>query len=374
MQRIKVPRPEDAQGLRHVRTEAAALAQEMEMLNAGSQEFLEKLTKLAELQTALAPAAHSVEAQAEAYARLASASQQAADSVGVAAQAQTASAEARLANDARLAEAHLAMQQTTGEAVVQASLANAQRQMAALDELAQRQTAQADHERALNHTRLDLSRAAQQAFQDMNAAFGRGNQDFAGAQRALFAFSKALAVRDVIVATQREIATVGATYAAAPPVAAALTAKAIASGALRVATIVGQALPQLAGGGVLHGPRHAQGGIRLLDRRTGTPLAEAEGGEVVLTRRVSQHPLLLDLASRINQLAGGVRLNPATAPRQMAAGGVVPAAQTAQTTAAVGADVIRALEALAQRPVVVSVAEINAVQNRVQVLESATAL
>lgn len=377
MKRIRVPTPDDAQALRTLRAEAESLEASLNRLNATSQQFMDTLAQLAEVQQALAAATQPLEAQAQALHTLAAAAQAAAQQATAATTQATAAAQQHTQAAELLAQQRLATEQTTGEAVVQASLQNAQRQMQALDELAARQQQQVDHERALNEARLDLSRAAQAAFADLNAAFGKGNQDFAAAQRALFAFSKALAVRDVVVATQREVAAVSAAYAAAPPVAAALTAKAIASGALRVATIVGQALPQLSGGGVLRGPTHAQGGIALVNRHTQQPLAEAEGGEVVLTRGVSRHPLLLALASHINQLAGGVRLQAHPQAVRLATGGVVPApASTAQAPAPDAATqaLLHRLDALANRPVVVSVAEINTVQNRVRVLEDAALL
>jgi hypothetical protein len=182
-----------------------------------------------------------------------------------------------------------------------------------------------------------------------------------------------LAVRDVVIATQREVATLNATYAATPPLAGVLTAKAIAQGAVRVATIVAQTVPQLAQGGVvLKGPSHAQGGVLLGNVRSGRVFAEAEGGEVVLTRGVSQNPALLRMASQLNQLAGGVRLEGfAAREAQLAEGGVLPRGAQVGTEAAVVQALANLAEQLARRPVVVSVQEINAVQERVRVLEQA---
>jgi len=82
------------------------------------------------------------------------------------------------------------------------------------------------------------------------------------------------------------------------------------------------------GGMVAVGPSHAQGGIQLLHR--GRPAGiEIEGGEVVMTKSVASNPVLLGMASMINQLAGGRPLyrdhvEPATWAR-WAEGGVTPA-------------------------------------------------
>jgi hypothetical protein len=74
-------------------------------------------------------------------------------------------------------------------------------------------------------------------------------------------------------------------------------------------------------GGIAEGPSHDEGGIPLYrrGRRLGI---EIEGGEPVLTKRVSENPLLLSLASAVNQLAGGQALVPNLALPHMALGGV----------------------------------------------------
>jgi hypothetical protein len=72
-------------------------------------------------------------------------------------------------------------------------------------------------------------------------------------------------------------------------------------------------------GGILKGPSHEQGGIGMMVR--GRMVAEAEGGEPILTSAVSRNPVLLAAASRINVAAGGRPL--------MAEGGVTPSAASA---------------------------------------------
>jgi hypothetical protein len=102
----------------------------------------------------------------------------------------------------------------------------------------------------------------------------------------------------------------------------ATDALAIAGAATATAKILG-----FRQGGIAVGPSHEDGGIPLYRRGRHTGI-EIEGGEPVLTRRVSQNPLLLSLASAVNQLAGGRPLVPNSPVPRMALGGIsVPLAQ-----------------------------------------------
>lgn len=76
-----------------------------------------------------------------------------------------------------------------------------------------------------------------------------------------------------------------------------------------------------ADGGIFRGPSHSHGGIQVYNRQ-GVHIAEVEGDEPVLTKRVSQDPRLLAAASAINVAAGGKPLmrNP-----YLATGGTLPA-------------------------------------------------
>jgi hypothetical protein len=83
---------------------------------------------------------------------------------------------------------------------------------------------------------------------------------------------------------------------------------------------------KFAAGGIANGPSHAQGGIQLYHRGRHAGI-EIEGGEPVLTAAVSRNPVLLGMASMINQLAGGRALyrdpTPASTWQRWAEGGVV---------------------------------------------------
>ncbi|MDJ0367385.1 hypothetical protein QMK33_19730 [Hymenobacter sp. H14-R3] len=106
-----------------------------------------------------------------------------------------------------------------------------------------------------------------------------------------------------------------------------LTALQIAAAAITTgAQIRAISSQKFASGGIAYGPSHAQGGIQLLHRGRHAGI-EIEGGEPVLTAAVSRNPVLLSMASMINQLAGGRALyrdpTPTATWARWAEGGVV---------------------------------------------------
>jgi hypothetical protein len=125
-----------------------------------------------------------------------------------------------------------------------------------------------------------------------------------------------------------------------PPFNFILAALVAAQGAMQVATIKAQkyakgGIPK-AQQGVLQGPSHSQGGI----------LLEAEGGEPILTKGVSEDGNLLAMASMLNQMAGGDPL-PGAPKSKYAAGGV--ATQTGNSSSDAKLDrVINILTAINQ--------------------------
>lgn len=58
-------------------------------------------------------------------------------------------------------------------------------------------------------------------------------------------------------------------------------------------------------GGLVKGSSHAQGGIAMIDRRSGQELGEMEGDEIILTKGVARDPMLRAAASKLNYLGGG---------------------------------------------------------------------
>lgn len=150
-----------------------------------------------------------------------------------------------------------------------------------------------------------------------------------GAGVAALAIKKTLGLAEIALNLQKELAAnklAGAQIAATiPPPAGPIlgTAYVIAKDALSIASAAAGAaqILKLADGGIADGPSHAEGGIDLYYRGRRTQY-NIEGGEPVLTRRVSENPLLLSLASAVNQLAGGRALVPNLPAPHMAAGGV----------------------------------------------------
>lgn len=81
-------------------------------------------------------------------------------------------------------------------------------------------------------------------------------------------------------------------------------------GAIQVATIAAQKPPKLAKGGRLEGPTHAEGGMPIINPRTGKMVAEIEGGEVVLSRNtVRNNAALVDQLLYTSVYRNGARLN-----------------------------------------------------------------
>ena len=93
---------------------------------------------------------------------------------------------------------------------------------------------------------------------------------------------QAIAYMQAIINAALGITQIWSTYAEVPYVAAALTAiEAIATG-IQIATIAKQEPPMAKKGLIVSGPSHDEGGIGMVDNRTGQTLAEIEGGEPVM--------------------------------------------------------------------------------------------
>ncbi len=167
-----------------------------------------------------------------------------------------------------------------------------------------------------------------------------GEESAAG--QAAVAFKKVLALAEIGVNLQRTLslnavaaAQLGAIPIVGPALGAAYLATkntlAIVQAAVAAATVLALehgGIAHVDGGGVAHGPSHKQGGIPLYYR--GRPAGiEIEGGEPVLTKGVAANPLLLSMASAINQMAGGRALVANLSHRHMALGGLTSPSQLA---------------------------------------------
>ena len=115
----------------------------------------------------------------------------------------------------------------------------------------------------------------------------------------------------------------------------------ILPGAGGIAGIVGGLF---ADGGIINGPSHKGGGTWI----------NAEGGEAIINKRSMSIPWVHNLASDLNQIGGGVRF---------ADGGIVPG-QTAQE-----AEISQLSQSLQQQQIVLPIEDLNAVQNKVTVIE-----
>jgi hypothetical protein len=202
-----------------------------------------------------------------------------------------------------------------------------------------KQAAQNEIEAARRHTAevKQTEQAKQQIREATVQSFAAGTDaiiqlfgEESGAGQAALALKKILGLAEVSINLQKTLslnAVAAAELAAIPLIGPALgaaylatnNALAIAQAAVGAATIL-----SLEQGGIAVGPSHKDGGIPLYHQ--GRPAGiEIEGGEPVLTKGVTQNPLLLSLASTVNQLAGGRALVPSFSVPRMAAGGVAQA-------------------------------------------------
>jgi hypothetical protein len=204
--------------------------------------------------------------------------------------------------------------------------------------------------------------------------FGEESQ----AGQAALAIKKVLGLAEIALNLQKVISANKVTAAQIkalipPPAGVALgIAYEIAADAVAITAAAAQAaeILKLEQGGIAVGPSHAQGGIPLY--RNGRPAGiEIEGGEPVLTKRVSQNPLLLSLASAVNQLAGGRALT-ASLPAfpRMALGGVTTSLMQQQLRGDVAAPIDydrlgrATAKALRENPPVNRWTDFQAAQNR----------
>lgn len=79
-------------------------------------------------------------------------------------------------------------------------------------------------------------------------------------------------------------------------------------GALSIAKVIATPLPEYAKGGVLNGPSHAQGGMKVIGSN-GRPVAELEGGEPILSRATYRNnPDLVNLLLDSSMNRGGSKV------------------------------------------------------------------
>lgn len=157
--------------------------------------------------------------------------------------------------------------------------------------------------------------------------------------KALLVAEKAIAIAQIVMNLQREVAGYFAAYAAIPGgeiKAMGLSTAAAVRSKIAIATVVAQGAMEMFGGsdnseksgnsdnsgrsttptryatgGVPEGPSHAQGGIKLIDGMTGAVLGEMEGGEPIISKDVyAQNPQLIDALLYAGQRRRGLSIRP----------------------------------------------------------------
>ena len=184
--------------------------------------------------------------------------------------------------------------------------------------------------------------------------------------------------RDLITAgINASMAILGAAANHWPMPAIPLIAAATALGAAQIAAIKSK---KYASGGVIDGPRHIRGGVKVLGGR-----AEVEGGEYITNRQTTMKNVELleyinakkkriDLQDMVEFFDSGARrtIKSISPARKFEEGGALPLLNNDIT---INDKLLMMMDKYSNRPVVVSVTEINQVQDdlrQVQVLAGAT--
>lgn len=126
-----------------------------------------------------------------------------------------------------------------------------------------------------------------------------------------FKRDKALKIANTIMNTAQAVVSA---LSVAPPAGFILAAIAGAIGAVQLGIIASQKAPEFAKGGYLPGPSHKDGGMPVINPRTGQKVAEVEGGEVILSKatvRNNRNLVAQLLDASMNR--GGSRISPSWA-------------------------------------------------------------
>ncbi|WP_026463660.1 hypothetical protein [Adhaeribacter aquaticus] len=220
-----------------------------------------------------------------------------------------------------------------------------------------------DAEFELNQTRID---AGQQGLEILRGFLGEQSE----LATTFFLTQKALAIADILVNLQREIAIIGATYAAFPLLIPPLTLAAKIRAGIGVATVAAQTVKEVSmgQGGIVEGESHS--GPNRGVRGTGAfSNVLVEGGEAVINKTSTSK--YRDLLSAINVAGGG---KPLTVKQFMAAGGITatPAPVIIPKSAGVAIDYKRLASEIAKVRQVVTVSDIKAGLSKAEVKQSKT--
>lgn len=124
-----------------------------------------------------------------------------------------------------------------------------------------------------------------------------------------FKRDKAVKIATTIMNTAQAVV---AALASPWPASLIFAALAGAVGAAQLGIIASQKPPEFAKGGYLNGPSHGEGGMPVINPRTGRKEAEVEGGEVILSRStVRNNPNLVGALLHSSMNRGGATIQPA---------------------------------------------------------------
>lgn len=133
-------------------------------------------------------------------------------------------------------------------------------------------------------------------------------------KREAFEKEKEQAIKKIYVDLSLAITNIWSRHAANPIVASILTGGVTGTALFQIAEIRRQ---KFARGGILKGPSHAEGGIQ-------TPFGELEGGEGVINKKSMAIPGVMEIASLLNELGGGIAFRRGSYRPIMAQGGITP--------------------------------------------------
>jgi hypothetical protein len=188
---------------------------------------------------------------------------------------------ARKAHVQRLAD--MTMQAVQGIANVYSSFINLQNQQGAA--ALERERAENDKKKESYKKMLEAKSITQQQYdkmaQDADAAF-RAKEN--AEKRKEFNRNKSVQYITAGIDAAKSITGIWAQFGANPIIAGILTAISVAATGVQIASIAKQRYPEYGKGGMTDGPSHSEGGIDMINSRTGQKVGELEGREAVLSR------------------------------------------------------------------------------------------
>jgi hypothetical protein len=215
-------------------------------------------------------------------------------------------AEKRVQYEQMVKDAALGLAKDGLQAIVEFGAIQTEKQIAEAERVKNERVAKLDQElksKKINQDTYDSQKA--KAEQEFNEKQKKLKTEQAKKEKAV---AVTMATIDTILGVVKALSS------APPPLNFVLAAITGAAGALNIAKIASTPLPTFAKGGVVRGASHREGGIAMIERKSGRELGELEGNEIIMTGGVTRNPHLRAAASRINEAGGG---------RTFEAGGII---------------------------------------------------